>query len=405
MNQLSSSLSILLGLCVGFASCRREQAAEPTALPAPFRIELLQTAASAATAFPLDPHIKTRSRLQQQVVEACLEIGAVDLAVETADEIANWRRGLALAALAEHVGRSGDRALADERLGAALAEAEKVSLDPDEQEWRRDAILARVAEAWLALGEVERAVEMRVGLDLDQARRLDAALTDRLDAAQARAQLAVVDAAIESQNLADVHTALLACVRIFDALYDDAELRAACAERVENGYPKLPIILRLELLTQLVEAALAHEDVATARTLALEVQRRGDGVQWAAEQHAPHLARTGRLLALCGEAESARREIKAAESVFEDGQERIFDIDRCDALLPIFEAWRALGDMERAEAALARAIAAAGVNPNARPRAEDLVATLTLLARLGHEPSAPVHRALIDLREGLVDPW
>jgi hypothetical protein len=228
-----------------FASCRREQAVEPTALPAPFRIELLQTAAGAATAFPLDPHIKTRSRLQQQVVEACLEIGAVDLAVETTDEIANWRRGLALAALAEHVGRSGDRALADERLGAALAEAEKVSLDPDEQEWRRDAILARVAEAWLALGEVERAVALRAGLDLDQARRLDAALADRLDAEQARAQLAVVDAAIETQNLADIQTALLACVRIFDVLYDDVELRAACAERVENGYPKLPIILRL----------------------------------------------------------------------------------------------------------------------------------------------------------------
>ncbi|MGA0061110.1 MAG: hypothetical protein ACO3RU_16155, partial [Planctomycetota bacterium] len=84
MNQLSSSLSVLLGLCVGFASCRREQAAEPTALPAPFRIELLQTAASAATAFPLDPHIKTRSRLQQQVVEACLEIGAVGRGGETA---------------------------------------------------------------------------------------------------------------------------------------------------------------------------------------------------------------------------------------------------------------------------------------------------------------------------------
>jgi predicted ATPase len=198
---------------------------------------------------------------------------------------------------------------------------------------------------------------------------------------------------------------LLACVRIFAQLYADEELRAACAERVRNGYPKLPVMLRLELLAQLAEAALDHGDAATARRFALDVQRRGDGVEWAAEQHAPHLARTGRLLARCGEGDAARREIQAAESAFEAGRERIFDIDRCDALLPVFDAWRTLGDAEKAEATLIRAVQEASVNPNARPRAEDLVATLILLARIGHEPSAPVRQALIELREGLVDPW
>ena len=404
MNKLSLSLSVLLGLVVGFGACRREQADEPAG-PAAYRVELLQAAASAAAAFPLNPHVKTRSRLQQQVVEACLEVGAIELAASTTDEIVNWRRGLALAALAEKVGLSGDRAGAEARIEAALAEAQKVLQDPDQQEWRRDAILARVGETWLALGEMERAVGIRAGLDPEQARRLDAGFADRLDAEQARAQLEIVDRAIASENLADVHTALLACVRIFTALYAIEELREACVDRIQNGYPKLPVILRLELLTQLAEAALTHEDVETARRLALDVQRRGDGVQWAAEQHAPHLARTGRLLALCGEEQAARREIKAAEAAFDAGHERIFDIDRCDALLPVFDAWRTLGDAETAEATLARAVQEASVNPNARPRAEDLVATLILLARIGYEPSAPVRQALIELREGLVDPW
>ncbi|MDA0373769.1 MAG: hypothetical protein O2865_08285, partial [Planctomycetota bacterium] len=140
MNKLSLSLSVLLGLVVGFGACRREQADEPAG-PAAYRVELLQTAASAAAAFPLDPHVKTRSRLQQQVVEACLEVGAIELAASTTDEIVNWRRGLALAALAEKVGLSGDRAGAEARIEAALAEAQKVLQDPDQQEWRRDAIL------------------------------------------------------------------------------------------------------------------------------------------------------------------------------------------------------------------------------------------------------------------------
>lgn len=404
MNKLSPSLSVLLGLVVGFGACRREQANEP-ARPAAFRVELLQVAASAAAAFPLDPHIKTRSRLQQHVVESCLEVGAAELAVEVTDEIANWRRGMALAELAEQVGLAGDRAAAEARIEAAIAEANKVMLDPNQQEWRRDAILARVGETLLALGETERAVGMRVGLDPEQARRLDARFADQLDADQARAQLEVVDQALESEILADVQTALLACVRIHSVLYAEIELRSACVERVRNGYPKLPVILRLELLSQLAETALENEDGETARSLALEIQRRGDGVEWAAEQHAPHLARTGRLLARCGEEELARREIRAAQASFDAGRERIFDIDRCDALLPIFEAWHALGDAERAEAALSRALEEAGVNPNARPRAEDLVLTLTLLARMGYEPSAPVHQALLELREGLVAPW
>ena len=94
MNKLFQSLSVPLGLLVGLAACRREPAAEPT-VPAPFRLELLQSAASAAAAFPLDPHVKTRSRLQQQVVEACLEIGAVELAAERVEQaflFAWWRR-------------------------------------------------------------------------------------------------------------------------------------------------------------------------------------------------------------------------------------------------------------------------------------------------------------------------
>jgi hypothetical protein len=64
-----------------------------------------------------------------------------------------------------------------------------------------------------------------------------------------------------------------------------------------------------------------------------------------------------------------------------------------------------LGDEPKARAAYLRALDEGSVNPNARPRAEDLVATLVSMAESRIAPDAEASAKVAAIRAGLVAPW
>src|SRR5262245_33770520 len=94
-----SSLSLLTAGTAAFLVHARtnDLADEPIA---PFRGELLDIAFRAASAFPVDPHIKNRSRAQEAVVKTALELGQPQRALVETEQIDNWRRGACYAELA-----------------------------------------------------------------------------------------------------------------------------------------------------------------------------------------------------------------------------------------------------------------------------------------------------------------
>jgi hypothetical protein len=64
-----------------------------------------------------------------------------------------------------------------------------------------------------------------------------------------------------------------------------------------------------------------------------------------------------------------------------------------------------LGDRADAEACFAAALEDGALNPNARPRAEDLCLTLLSMARCGFAPTDSMDRRIDAIRAGLADPW
>jgi hypothetical protein len=64
-----------------------------------------------------------------------------------------------------------------------------------------------------------------------------------------------------------------------------------------------------------------------------------------------------------------------------------------------------MGDAKTAREVYARAIDDGVENPNARPRAEDLVATCCSLALQGVEPDAATWSRLRKIHEELREPW
>jgi hypothetical protein len=71
----------------------------------------------------------------------------------------------------------------------------------------------------------------------------------------------------------------------------------------------------------------------------------------------------------------------------------------------VAEAYAAMGDRAAALAVYREAIAAGVGNPNSRPRAEDLAATCTSMARADIEPDDALWARIRTIRDGLGDPW
>jgi tetratricopeptide (TPR) repeat protein len=414
MNSRFTSLSAVL-LLVLFHACSEEpgatdaRSAPPTSRGerafAPFQAELLDLAWRAATAFPLDPHVKTRSRVQQQVIDLWLELGQVDRARLAADEVANWRRGACYADIARHrIGR-GESTEVDDLLGRARAIADQHMQGADAQQWRRDAILARIAEARLAQGDLDGAGAMRTGLEDSEVGRLDAAFADRLAAGDFDAQVERIDAVLAQGGLEQVRNALLVAARLFDRFYDDEARRGPMRERVQHGFAKLPLQLRIELLAELAKTAVDHGDRRTALGIVGDAQLLFEGGRWLAENRVPMMGRLAGLRHLAGDGTGAGRELKAALGLFDAEREQIIDIYRAAALRPIAEAYVAIGDLEAARAVYLRALDEGQVNPNSRPRAEDLVATCCSMVEHGFEPDTGLLGRLNQVLEGLGDPW
>src|SRR5690349_8888326 len=65
-----------------------------------FQTKLLDLAFKTATAIPVNPHIKDRSKAQEAVVKACLELNQPARALTYIEQIEGWQQGSCYADLA-----------------------------------------------------------------------------------------------------------------------------------------------------------------------------------------------------------------------------------------------------------------------------------------------------------------
>src|SRR5262245_10686053 len=115
-------LIILILLFLSGAGCEQKSAQKENPVPAAeqqsgnltdkplaaFQNELLNTAFEVATKIPIDPHIKDRSRTQEEVFGVSLKLDQPKRALQFLEKIDNWRRGSAYADLAFYCAKNGN---------------------------------------------------------------------------------------------------------------------------------------------------------------------------------------------------------------------------------------------------------------------------------------------------------
>ena len=368
------------------------------------RVELIGLAFDAASAMPVEPHIKTRSRTQEEVIEACLELGLPRRALGYAGSVADWRRGAALAAYAAWC---AERGLTDD-VDECLARAEQIARHDEtatKLDWRRDRIRVRLAEAYLWLGDDENALIMQADLVPSEAGKQGRVMAARLPDEYFDAKLAELDAVVASAGFDTVRNVILNYTWLFDRFYADPERRALLQQRTLTAYDRLPLQVRLEATFALIRSALEHGNRVHALELVEEATIFRNQVQWLPEEGVAWTAELAGLRHLAGDPVGARLELQASVERYEQDRERTTDIWRAGTLRPVAEAWAAMGDADAARATYARALDEGFVNPNAVPRAEDLVATCLSMAVHDVTPDDALWSRMREIRAALGDPW
>ena len=406
----SSAASTGLGACFDSQASSAAPSKSATMGPvadqplAAFRLELIQLAFDGASAMPLDPHIKNRSRAQEEVVQACFDLDQPRRALGFAQQIADWRRGAAYADFAFYCAQRGDTSEVQRYLDLALEQATSAN-DSGEQSWRVDRIRAKIARTHLELGQVELAARFGFDLPASETGSLEAAAALRIEAKDVDARLQAVDAIVTVGDFDAMRNALGACAQLFDRFYTDTDIRDRIEATIVASWHKLPLLVRIELLEQLADVALEHQDPPKALRLADDARAILDNAQWVPEDQIAIQARLAGLRQRAGDGAKARSEAEQALALYEEKVALIVNIYRAKALRPLAEVYHALGDRERARAVYARAVEAGVENPNSRPRAEDLSATCLSMARCGFEPDAKLRARLLEIRSALGQPW
>jgi len=361
------------------------QTSVPTASPstsaatsiAPWRRTLLDQATQVASSVDdsIKVHKKTKARLQREAVEAALSIGLTDLAIANAQTIDGPQRGEALALAGQTLARAGDRDRAKTLLAKAL------DIGSKEEGVSRERVLTEVAVGFALAGEIDEARKVSATLPTEYTGRVEVELIAVLPANQLDAQCDAFDHAITTQNLDVARSGIDGYIMVMKRSANDPNRLDRAARALRAALPNLAGGLQIESRIAFADALEANgqRDVAMQELQAAEKVFHDGGF---AQDELGTLARDlARAKARLGDQAGARSMLQRLLTSYEKAPGKIVDIDRADFLRPIAEGLNDVGDRDDAMHAWALALDAGSLNPNAKPRAEDLTKTCLSMVR------------------------
>ncbi|MBU3682940.1 MAG: hypothetical protein FGM39_02795 [Phycisphaerales bacterium] len=360
---------------------------------------LVTAADEVAGTIPANPHARDRAIMQEEAVKGWIALGDLGRAEAGMRRIGDWRRGEATALVAQA------RAARGEMDAARTLAAEARELAGREEDWKRDRIGAEVARTLAMTGDLGQVDGLVDPTAAAEAANVAAAVTAVVPADRLEAQAAIFDRAIAVGAFDLVRGGLdgyLAIMRRADC--DDA-WRTRAVKAIDGALPGLPYDLRVQYLVSLADALAVRGRADEARA-ALD---RADAVMASAgflpEDIVPIGAPIAAARTRLGDRDPARAALRALRATFERRREEVVNLRRATSWRALATGFMGLGDRADAEACFAAALEDGALNPNARPRAEDLCMTLLAMARSGFVPTEAMERRIDAIRAGLADPW
>jgi len=370
------------------------------------RVWLLDVAIESVSRMPLDPHIKNRSRAQHAVATAALELDQPRLALGYMSRIDNWRRGAVAAEYMLYAARRDHTEKMDRYERIARGSAELAT-----QDWRREYIHLTLAQARLVMGNRAPADEFNTHLQNEsyfgRITQIEAEQHEPGDDASYQRLIEALDRLVERNHYEVILNSAQAYVTLYDKHYDNAPRRDAIQTKLRSAYQHMPGPETIDLLIDLSDVAVRHDDQQRARSLMDEAQQIYAKAAWSAhrEYEYQYAGKLAEARYRAGDAQGARALVDAALAQFDQRESGIYNLWRPDCLRPLAEACQLIGEAAKARSLYARALEAGALNPNGRPQAEDLAKTCTSMALSGFKPDTALWEDIHRLRDQLSDPW
>ena len=399
MKLLAPFLSLLPLLA--FPSFARSQDLAPVGAElVPTRDGLLGIAFEAVSAMPEVPHARNRCRAQESIVQAGIELDSCTQAERMALAITDWRKAQALADVALAHARKGR--VDEAKRVLALAET---SVIPGSQEWHDERVRSHLAAAHHWLGDDAAVARLTQGVGEAELGAVQVVVASRSSLEQFDGRFELLRATAKNGGFDALKCSLEMAVELHRVAGADAARREKVEMLVKSSWEKLPLDVRTGLLRRLAENLLAINDRVGALRQLDEAQALVDNNRWLVQDHIAQISAIARWRHVAGQTDRARRDLGGVLGLFERERERIVDIYRAGALRAVAEAQQAMGDGAAARATFARAFEEGLVNPNSRPRADDLASTACAMARCGALPDAALFLRMQQARAALSDPW
>jgi hypothetical protein len=366
-----------------------------------FQKELLNIAFNTATSIPVHPHIKDRSRAQEDVVSACLKLDQPNLVPGYIEKIDDWRRGDCYADLAFYCVRHGQR----DNVQKYLDIAKQIADNENSQDWRKDTIKVKIAKTYSLLGDSKRADVYEANVVESETGKVEAVKAATSDAASFDECLKALGELVAKGNFDITRNALDAYIQLFDRFYTDPNLRWVAEEKLKASFNKVPVFIHIELLEKLAGIALDHKDKVKALALVNEAQDLVVNHQWQLEFRIPIEAKLIELRFRAGNKQKAQNDAAALRDLYNAEGKKIVDIYRAKTIRPLAEAYKSMDDTKAALSIYKLAIEEGTANPNSRPRAEDLSATCCSMALSAVEPDAELWNRINHISGALGEPW
>jgi tetratricopeptide (TPR) repeat protein len=384
------ALAALAAVCVNVSA-----ATQP---PKPPRNEALETAMRFASAITADP--KDMSAAQADVVQEYISLGQLDRAMELADKVTLWKKGIVLADLANALVQAGRKEDAKQTLDKALEFRSTV------EGWQGPRIDAHIAQVYASMGETEKAQQISRRLaesDRQYAGRDVATVASGL-AAQGEFDKALTEVSKLETDNPDLEQAWWRTAALIDlarraSVPRDKRLEAVDKARGSandiDGWKQVEALVTIAgIYRDLEMKARAVETLDAAQVLVAALPDN--------EAAKPALfANLARGFSKLGDSERAAQLLTRAEPLVPQAM----DLSRAALYANIASSWQQVGRSTDAVRLYDQALNAAESLVNARPRALSIVQVCRSLGRSGLEVSPAMRARLEKLYAGLKAPW
>ncbi len=363
------------------------------------RDALLEIAFQIGTSIPTEPHARDRARMQALVAQTCLDNGSLDQAIKYASKIDGWRQGEMFALIGQRYATMNDPQHARDFAARAIEVA------AGETDWRHERVITESAKLYVQLGDTAKAYELVQGATQAELGKIEVARTVTMLPAQLDTQADMFDKAIATKNFDLVRGAIDGYMAWLDRVSDDEIRSNRALKAIDNAIPGLPLDLQVKCEIDLADLLYKnhHTDLALVKLhSATEIF---SSTTFLPEDVAPLGALVARAHQRMGDTQGARQQLQKLHSEHSTRRDGIVDLRRATSLRALAEGFCELGDRDEAIACYAAALEEGAINPNARPRAEDLCATCISMAKYGILPTSDLMRRIDSIRNSLTDPW